>query len=82
MYVATKLTDIFRRSGDANIGQTLIRLARLAEASHRYHVAQQMIEPNREDQRRVDGVNPRPAVHTRRPIARKRSGPAHTEVGQ
>lgn len=31
--------DIFRQAGDAHIGQTLVRLARLAEAAHRHEQA-------------------------------------------
>jgi hypothetical protein len=76
-----KLVDIFRRSGDANLGQTLIRLARLAETSHRYTVAQQMAEAAREDQPGIEGLNPRPTVAPSPKIARTRSAQAHTEVG-
>ncbi len=34
-----RLLDISRRAGDANLGQTLLRLARLAEAAHRFEMA-------------------------------------------
>ena len=37
----TRILDIFDRSGDANLGQTLLRLAKLASSSHRMETAQQ-----------------------------------------
>ena len=77
-----RLLDIFRRSGDANIGQTLVRLASLAAAAHRYDVADKMTAQYREDQRRVDGFSPRPAVPQCIPPERKLAGEAHKEVGQ
>lgn len=40
----------FRNAGDANIGQTLIRLAKLAEARHAHEVAWgQAIDPSNVD---------------------------------
>ncbi len=33
------LLEIFERSGDANLGQTLLRLAGMAEAAHRHQMA-------------------------------------------
>lgn len=36
--MTTRLIDIFRNSGDRHIGQTLVRMAELAEASHRADV--------------------------------------------
>lgn len=34
------ILEMFRKSGDDNVGQTLIRLAMLAQARHRYETAQ------------------------------------------
>ena len=39
----TRLLDIFERGTDANLGQTLIRLAKLAGSAHRMEVVQQML---------------------------------------
>lgn len=75
------LVDIFRRSGDANIGQTLIRLAKLAEATHRYDAADRIIKRYREDHARIEGLNPRPAVLQCPPLDAKRTDRAHKEVG-
>ena len=36
---ATRIIDVIRQSGDANLGQTLLRLARLAEAAHQFETA-------------------------------------------
>lgn len=38
--MSTEWKDILRNSGDATIGQTLIRLAQAAEALHRSRVAE------------------------------------------
>ena len=77
-----KLVDIFRRSGDANVGETLVRLARLAEAAHRHEVAQQMAASARDDLRPVVGGHPTPVAATLQTSARKCLGQARTEVGR
>jgi len=73
--VSRSLLDIQKRAGDANIGQTLLRLAALAESSHRYRVAQQAQESYRKDKRRVEGLDPRAATPGTIP-----GPPAHTDV--
>jgi hypothetical protein len=40
----TRILDIFEGNSDANIGQTLLRLANLASSSHRMEVARQYID--------------------------------------
>lgn len=62
------LLDIFRASDDANVGQTLLRLARLAEASHLLESVKAMTGamPGAEEtahQRRAEGLGPRPVVN-------------------
>ncbi len=49
--------DIFKRSGDAHIGQTLVRLARLAEAAHQHDSAAQLIERINLAQGRAGGAS-------------------------
>jgi hypothetical protein len=39
LVVTQSILDVFRQSGDDQIGQTLLRLARLAEARHRFEQA-------------------------------------------
>jgi hypothetical protein len=43
------LLALSRRAGDANIGQTLLRLAALAETAHRYEVARANVAPGFDD---------------------------------
>ena len=74
------LVDIFKRSGDANIGQTLIRLAKLAEAAHRYDAADQMINRHREDHARIEGINPGSALLECPPLDATRLDRVHKEV--
>lgn len=38
--------EIFKKSGDTTIGQTLVRLARLAEAAHQYEMNETLHELN------------------------------------
>ena len=52
------LLDTFKASDDANVGQTILRLAKLAEARHQFEHAQQLAE----DIQRSNGLGPRP-VH-------------------
>lgn len=74
------LLDILKRSGDGHVGHTLVRLARLAEAAHRFETAQQIANDEIDlpaDGSRSDGPDrmtvvaiPQPAVsreHAGRP---------------
>ena len=75
------LLDISERAGDKNVGQTLLRLARLAEAAHRYEIARQSLNQFTEDKRRVEGLDSRAAgtpPRTQVPGA----GSSHTEVAR
>lgn len=40
---------LHEQSGDADLGQTLIRLARLAAAAHRYEVAAEITDKHRDE---------------------------------
>lgn len=70
--MAQRILDLHRKSGDTNIGTTLLRLASLAMARHAYEAAindaQQQLSAEsaddriREDQRRVNGNGPGPAA--------------------
>lgn len=40
--MSLRVVDLFRRSGDAHIGQTLVRLAGLAELLHRQQEAERL----------------------------------------
>ena len=42
--MTARVLDLFRRSGDSHLGQTLTRLASLAAAAHRYQTAGQVHE--------------------------------------
>jgi hypothetical protein len=66
------LLDVFRSSGDANVGQTLLRLAALAETKHRFLSATRHLDSSRKEQRRVEGLDPQADGHT----ARTDAGPA------
>lgn len=66
------ILDIFRQSGDANIGQTLIRLAKLAEASHGFEQVSA-----RKDSFLAHGRSQEALVHGR-PVRDGQAG--HTEV--
>ncbi len=66
--VEQSLLDIFRASGDANIGKTLLRLARLAEAAHQFETVKAMRDARSDaeitdHQRRAEGLSPRPVVN-------------------
>jgi len=55
---------LHEQSGDADLGQTLIRLARLAAAAHRYEVATEITDKHRDEG--VVSINGQvlgPAVH-------------------
>lgn len=75
------LLTLFRRSGDAHVGQTLMRLARLAAATHQYETASSMkSEPHtREEPHQYDETghtDARPTIHQTRTDA----GAIHREV--
>ena len=65
--VSQSLLKLFRSSGDANVGQTLLRLARLAETAHQFHAAHAAIEETAAgkatSQHRVEGLDPIPVVN-------------------
>jgi hypothetical protein len=76
---AKRILDVARSSGDANLGQTLLRLARLAEASHRFEVAASLAGAYEDDARlstgsagRIDGQDARPATV---PVCTDAAGP-------
>jgi hypothetical protein len=46
------LLTLIRSAGDANLGQSILRLAALAQATHRYEMTH--------DRRRANGLAPRP----------------------
>ena len=72
--VNESVLDIFRRSGDANIGQTLVRLARRAEAEHRRAAAAMQGEQTSAGRRAANGLAAQVVVGR----ATRDSG--HTEV--
>ena len=59
------LLNTIANAGDDNLGQTLIRLAHLAAASHRYEVARRVMRGamSPSDTNRIGGTHPRPVVH-------------------
>jgi hypothetical protein len=63
--MTTRIVDIFRDSGDGHIGQTLARLAGLAQSAHQYQVANQLFDSPREDGE-ADGIGLRHVVTQRR----------------
>jgi hypothetical protein len=77
-----RIIDVHRRSGDANIGQTLIRLARLAEANHQFQTVQSMDNPLRSVQAEVERIDLGPAVLSRPGFDHNGSGSAHKEVSR
>ncbi|MCX5662763.1 MAG: hypothetical protein NTW19_24035 [Planctomycetota bacterium] len=81
-----RVLDIFNRSGDANIGQTLLRLAALAEAARQYQVMDRVMDllvdadasastPTTTKPRGAEGIGSRPVV----PLARMDAGPANPQ---
>lgn len=47
--VSRRILDLMRAGGDANVGQTLLRLAALAEVAHAHEVAMQSMTDFRKD---------------------------------
>ena len=58
--MATQILDLFETSGDTNVGQTLIRLARLAESAHRFDTAASLLGSRIEENGPVEGLDLRP----------------------
>jgi len=48
---ARNILDVVRESGDTNLGQTLLRLARLAEANHRFQSVANLASREHDDAR-------------------------------
>ena len=75
--------SLHERSGDRTIGQTLIRLARLAASAHRYEVAMDLMDKDRRDDRQ-HGLGP--AIHPPRKdahgAATRQGGAVHKEVNR
>ncbi len=69
---------ISKQSGDAHIGQTLVRLAGLAAANHRYEQASLLMlqQRGRNEEHHTD--DRKPMVHQ----ARTDAGAPHKEVGR
>lgn len=58
--MATKWLDIFRNSGDDHVGQTIVRLAALAEAAHQHRNALAVtIDHTTVSELRVEGLDPK-----------------------
>ena len=62
--MARRILDLFEHSGDEHVGQTLVRLARLAEASHRFEAAIPPKSLTMEIPNPVEGLDPWPVTHT------------------
>lgn len=77
--MTTRIVDIFRDAGDEHVGQTLVRLAGLAQAAHQMHVANQLADSSREDLR-ADGPGPRVVVTQRRAADEYQQRAVHKEV--
>lgn len=83
------ILDLFEQSNDAHLGQTLVRLARLAESIHRVEAAgasqkDQSDGQSREEKNGVEGLTPRPVVVVARPVVPNGSAlhpEARREVG-
>ena len=82
---------IHRRSGDATLGRTLTRLARLAEAAHQYEATNLVRQTGPSPaMTRIDWENLQPTVHQPRTDATgaaidatpRQRGAVHTEVNQ
>ena len=72
------MLEIFKRSGDEHIGQTIRRLAVLAAAAHRFEhaVGVRGGEGSWKGQSRAEGIDPTPVDQGPRPAC----DPLHTEV--
>lgn len=80
--MALSILDISRRAGDANIGQTMIRLARLAESAHRYQAATATMDLRREDLDQADGCGLGPVSSGGCTDAADARRQVHTEVNR
>lgn len=61
--MAYRLVDIFRRSGDAHVGRTLVRLAQLAQSVHMHGATHGLPERDREDRLRGNGLDSSTQAH-------------------
>ncbi|MEX0777207.1 MAG: hypothetical protein WD042_16000 [Phycisphaeraceae bacterium] len=75
-----RLLDIARDANDANLGQTLLRLARLAETAHRYEAAMTAHQLPSTVSTGANGLCPRPEVRPSRFPNASVAGSVHTEV--
>ena len=59
--VATKWLEIFRNADDNHVGQTIVRLAALAEAAHQHHhaLAGAIDHTSTVSELRVEGLDPK-----------------------
>lgn len=74
--MSQSLLGIFERSGDANVGQTLLRLASLAQAAHQLQAIQRPMDPLSAKAPGGEGIAAGPVD----PSSRMDAGTAHQEV--
>lgn len=79
--MAQSILDIFKQSSDANIGQTMIRLAKLAQARHRYEHAFEQVSSRKDESPTHGSTRAAVARHTTSLDAQV-DAQAHTEVDQ
>ena len=79
--MAQGILDIFRQSNDANLGQTLIRLAKLAQARHRYENTFEQVS-SRKDESPAQGGGRAPVARHASVETLSHDAAAHTEVDQ
>lgn len=80
--MADSVLDIFNRSGDANVGQTLLRLAALAQAAEQFKALERIADEPADaaapatltKPRVAEGIGSRPAG----PLPRMEAGPAQS----
>lgn len=76
------LVQLIALADDANLGQTLLRLARLAASMHVDEVAQAMRRESAAPGDRVNGITRQPVENPERRQAVGGPGSARTEVGR
>lgn len=74
------ILEIHRESGDANIGQTLLRLARLAESVDQFATTEETRQSVREERGVVEEIDLGLAVLKRPVVDSIRPGIVHKEV--
>ena len=77
--MSSRLMDIFRASGDAHLGQTLVRLAGLAESAHRAQTAGNWMEETQAGSG-AEGFGTQAVIQTVRREAASGTVLGHTEV--